>query len=68
MQSSKNGSAHGSAPVLLGTAPDGVADYAHYCRPDTGSMIKLCAALGLASAVKIAQKKQPEIDLNQKSA
>jgi stearoyl-CoA desaturase (Delta-9 desaturase) len=34
----------------------------------TGSMIKLCAALGLASAVKIAKKKQPEIDLNQKSA
>ena len=34
----------------------------------TGSMIKLCAALGLASAVKIAKKKQQEIDLNQKSA
>jgi stearoyl-CoA desaturase (delta-9 desaturase) len=34
----------------------------------TGSMIKLCAMLGLASAVKVAKKKQPEIDLNQKSA
>jgi len=34
----------------------------------TGSMIKLCALLGLASAVKIARKKQPEVDLNQKSA
>lgn len=34
----------------------------------TGSMIKLCAMLGLASAVKIARKKQPEVDLNQKSA
>jgi stearoyl-CoA desaturase (delta-9 desaturase) len=34
----------------------------------TGSMIKLCAMLGLASAVKIARKKQPEVDLNQKPA
>jgi stearoyl-CoA desaturase (Delta-9 desaturase) len=34
----------------------------------TGSMIKLCAMLGLASAVKIARKKHPEVDLNQKSA
>jgi stearoyl-CoA desaturase (delta-9 desaturase) len=34
----------------------------------TGSMIKLCAKLGLASAVKIAKKKQAEIDFNQKSA
>jgi stearoyl-CoA desaturase (Delta-9 desaturase) len=34
----------------------------------TGSMIKLCAMLGLASGVKIPKKKEPEIDLNQKSA
>jgi fatty-acid desaturase len=34
----------------------------------TGSMIKLCAKLGLASAVKIAKKKQPEVEFNQKSA
>lgn len=34
----------------------------------TGSMIKLCAMLGLASSVKIARKKQPEVDLNQKPA
>jgi stearoyl-CoA desaturase (delta-9 desaturase) len=34
----------------------------------TGSMIKLCAKVGLASAVKIAKKKQPEDDFNQKSA
>jgi stearoyl-CoA desaturase (delta-9 desaturase) len=34
----------------------------------TGSMIKLCAKLGLASAVKIAKKKQPEVDFTQKSA
>jgi len=34
----------------------------------TGSMIKLCAMMGLASAVKIARKKQPEVDLNQKPA
>jgi stearoyl-CoA desaturase (delta-9 desaturase) len=34
----------------------------------TGSMIKLCAMLGLASAVTIARKKQPEVDLNQKPA
>jgi stearoyl-CoA desaturase (delta-9 desaturase) len=30
----------------------------------TGSMIKLCAKLRLASAVKIAKKKQPEVDFN----
>jgi stearoyl-CoA desaturase (Delta-9 desaturase) len=34
----------------------------------TGSMIKLCAMLGLASAVKIPKKREPEIDFNQKSA
>jgi len=35
----------------------------------TGSMIKLCARLGLASAVKVPKKKEPpEIDLSQKSA
>jgi stearoyl-CoA desaturase (Delta-9 desaturase) len=34
----------------------------------TGSMIKLCAWLGLASAVKVPKKKEPEIDLSQKSA
>lgn len=35
MQSSKNG----SAPVPLGTAPDVVADYAHYCRPELAQML-----------------------------
>jgi acetylornithine/succinyldiaminopimelate/putrescine aminotransferase/predicted amino acid dehydrogenase len=35
MQSSKNG----SAPVPLGTAPDIVADYAHYCRPELAEML-----------------------------
>jgi stearoyl-CoA desaturase (delta-9 desaturase) len=34
----------------------------------TGSMIKLCALVGLASAVKVPKKKQPEIDFNQKTA
>jgi stearoyl-CoA desaturase (delta-9 desaturase) len=34
----------------------------------TGSMIKLCAKVGLASAVKVAKKKQPEDDFNQKLA
>ena len=34
----------------------------------TGSMIKLCAKLGLASAVKLAKKKQAETDFEQKSA
>jgi len=34
----------------------------------TGSMIKLCAKVGLASAVKIPKKREPEIDFNQKSA
>jgi len=34
----------------------------------TGSMIKLCALLGLASAVKVPKKKQPEVDVNQKPA
>ncbi|HKV93960.1 MAG TPA: acyl-CoA desaturase [Candidatus Angelobacter sp.] len=34
----------------------------------TGSMIKLCAKLGLASAVKVPKKKEPEIEFNQKSA
>ena len=34
----------------------------------TGSMIKLCALVGLASAVKVPKKKQPDIDFNQKSA
>jgi acetylornithine/succinyldiaminopimelate/putrescine aminotransferase/predicted amino acid dehydrogenase len=36
MQSSKNG----SAPVPLGTAPDVVADYAHYCRPELAQMLE----------------------------
>ena len=35
----------------------------------TGTMIKLCARVGLASAVKVPKKKErPEIDLSQKSA
>jgi len=36
MQSSNNG----SAPVPLGTAPDVVADYAHYCRPELAQMLE----------------------------
>jgi acetylornithine/succinyldiaminopimelate/putrescine aminotransferase/predicted amino acid dehydrogenase len=40
MQSSKNGSAHGSAAVPLGTAPDVVAGYAHYCRPELVEMLQ----------------------------
>ena len=36
MQSSKNG----SAPVPLGTAPEVVADYAHYCRPELAQMLQ----------------------------
>lgn len=36
MQSSKNG----SAPVPLGTAPDVVSDYAHYCRPELAQMLQ----------------------------
>lgn len=40
MQSSKNGSAHGPTPVPLGTVPDLVADYAHYCRPELVEMLK----------------------------
>lgn len=34
----------------------------------TGSMIKLCAKLGLASAVKVPKKKEPATEFNQKSA
>jgi stearoyl-CoA desaturase (delta-9 desaturase) len=33
----------------------------------TGSMIKLCAKLGLASAVKVPKKKHPEIEFTHKS-
>src|ERR1041385_9355885 len=36
MQSSKNGSAN----VPLGTAPEVVADYAHYCRPELAQMLQ----------------------------
>jgi acetylornithine/succinyldiaminopimelate/putrescine aminotransferase len=36
MQSSKNG----SATVPLGTAPEVVADYAHYCRPELAQMLQ----------------------------
>jgi len=36
MQSSKNG----SAIVPLGTAPEVVADYAHYCRPELAQMLQ----------------------------
>ena len=34
----------------------------------TGSMIKLCAKLGLASAVKVPRKKERESEFNQRSA
>jgi stearoyl-CoA desaturase (Delta-9 desaturase) len=34
----------------------------------TGSMIKLCAKLGLASAVKVPKKKERETEFNEKSA
>jgi stearoyl-CoA desaturase (delta-9 desaturase) len=34
----------------------------------TGSMIKLCEKLGLASAVKLAKKKQPEVEFTEKPA
>jgi hypothetical protein len=30
-------------------------------------MIKLCAMLGLASAVKVPKKKEPEVEFNQRS-
>lgn len=52
MQSSKNGSAHGPEATPLGTAPDQVADYAHYCRP---ALVEMLQSLSLDAVYERAE-------------